>query len=355
MVKFNLDPSGEGAFLDAEEWAKISANRETYREQGLLPQYLKAPLIGLLEITGRCNLRCAYCYNESPRTPPDLEWPVMERLVHELVDLKVFSVCVSGGEPTLHPHYVDILRILHEGRIAVGTITNGWTMTPELARSMARFTGAVQVSLDGPTAEIHDRLRGRAGSFYRVVRAIGLLRDAGAKQLSVSFASTRLNIDSFPRMVELCAGLGVRSLRTQPLAMVGRAKGQAALEPTPEQARRLEEFLDASGGRCGDLMIEWGDPSVHLAVGLGLGLVAAVRVAQDGGFGLTPYYPIFFGNARESSLAEVWERGLRTGWHHQTVRALFEDSPRSPVLRLPSELERPLYLGCSEPSGGDAT
>ncbi len=353
MVKFAVDPLGDGTGMDDETWEKAVANWEANREREVVPKYLKAPIAGLWEITGRCCLRCVYCYNESPRAPADLEWPAMERLAQELVDLRIFSVCVSGGEPTLHPRYIDILRILHESGIAIGTITNGWTMTPELAGSMARYAGAVQVSLDGPSAEVHDRLRGRQGSFERAVRAIRLLRDAGVGQLAVAFASTRLNVDSFPRTAELCASLGVGSLRTQPLAFVGRAAGQADLEPTGEQARRLQEFLAASGRQCGETRLLWGDPSIHLKIGLRIGVVTSVRITNDGNLGPTPYYPLFFGKASESTIAEVWERGLRTGWHHEAVKALFGSLPDSPVLRLPPALEKPLYLGCGQLSGGD--
>ncbi len=354
MFRFAVDPLGDGTGIDNETWAKARADWEADREREVVPKYLKAPTEGLWEITGRCCLRCVYCCNESPRTPADLEWPVMERLAQELVDLKVFSVGVSGGEPTLHPRYIDILRILRESGIGVSTITNGWTMTPQLAGSMARYAGAVQVSLDGPSAEVHDRLRGRKSSFERAVRAIRLLRDAGVGQLAVSFASTRLNVDSFPRTAELCASLGVSALRTQPLALVGRAAGQADLEPTGEQARRLQEFLATSGGQCGETRLQWVDTSIHLKVGLTIGLATLVRITNDGNLGLTPYYPLFFGNASESTIAEVWERGLRTGWHHEAVKALFGSLPDSPVSRLPPGPEKPLYLGCGQLSGGDA-
>ncbi len=354
MVKFALDPLGDGMGIDKETWDKILADWEANRERELVPKYLKAPIGVLWEITGRCCLRCVYCYNESPRTPADLEWPVMERLVEELIEMKIFTSCISGGEPTLHPHYIDILRILRESGIAVGSITNGWTMTPQLAKSVARYAGSVQISLDGPSAEVHDRVRGRQGSFDRAVRAIRLLQEAGMREVPVSFAATRLNVDSFPKMAEFCDSLGVSSLRTQPLAIVGRAVGQADLEPTDEQAHRLQEFIAASGGQCGKSKIEWGDPSVHLKIGLAFGLVPMVRITNDGNFGPTPYYPIFFGDARESRLAEVWERGLRTGWHHEAVRAVFENRPDSPVLRLPPALEKPLCLGRGQPNGGDA-
>ncbi len=347
MSKIALSADYSGAFVQGRNWLEIAADRERHWEQGLLPRFLKAPLMGLWEITGRCNLRCAYCYNESPRAPDDLEWPIVERLAHEICEMKVLMFCVSGGEPTLHPHYIDILKILAEGCVSLGTVTNGWTMSPELARSMAPYAATVQVSLDGPTPEVHDRVRGRQGSFERVVRAIRLLRDAGVREILASFAATRLNIDSFPATAELCAELGVNSLRTQPLAMVGRAEGDTILEPTPDQTRHWDEFLAKSGGKVGDLTLEWGDPSVHLKVGAALGMSMLVRITNDGNFGLTPWYPIFFGNARESSLAEVWESGLRLGWHHEAVRPLFEDIPDSPVLRTLPGLEKPLHIGCA--------
>ncbi|MFD2119864.1 radical SAM protein [Streptomyces cirratus] len=53
--------------------------------------------------------------------------------------------------------------------------TSGWVMDRAMAGRLAECFDEVVVSVDGSTAEVHDRIRGRAGSFDRVMTAPGLL------------------------------------------------------------------------------------------------------------------------------------------------------------------------------------
>ncbi len=59
VSKIALSADYSGVFVQGRNWLEIAADHERHWEQGLLPRFLKAPLMGLREITGRCNLRCA--------------------------------------------------------------------------------------------------------------------------------------------------------------------------------------------------------------------------------------------------------------------------------------------------------
>jgi MoaA/NifB/PqqE/SkfB family radical SAM enzyme len=81
-------------------------------------------------------------------------------------------VSIGGGEPMLHHDLIRIVEELSRYHFPV-MITNGWYMTPELARAL--FSAGmyeVSVSLDYADPGKHDSQRGRRGAFDRAVNAL---------------------------------------------------------------------------------------------------------------------------------------------------------------------------------------
>ena len=104
-------------------------------------------LFVLWTLTDFCNFRCSYCpdklHNGTYANGNRLGFPTNEEIdlfIDRLLLLKgdrLLSVCISGGEPTLHPYYAHIVSRLHPYGI-IETITNGsrnfdwWTNLPAL-------------------------------------------------------------------------------------------------------------------------------------------------------------------------------------------------------------------------------
>ncbi|MHC4959484.1 MAG: radical SAM protein [Planctomycetota bacterium] len=135
------------------------------------------PLLGTLVVTYRCDLDCAMC--DLPRRgdrQAELGTEEMKGVLDAFYDLGVLGVGVTGGEPLLRK---DVLEILEHGAkrgMLMHLNTNGSLVTPEMARDLASAgVASVNVSLDGPDAATHDRLRRREGSYARVLRAVARL------------------------------------------------------------------------------------------------------------------------------------------------------------------------------------
>ncbi len=291
-------------------------------QHNLLPKYFTAPVFILWEITSKCPLNCLYCYNNSPKKVDELTTEQLLQIAEEIGKLKVFAVCLSGGEPSARPDFFTIAERLLDLKIPTSTITNGWNIDSDKAKNYAKYFQSVQVSLDGPNAEIHDKVRRREGSFDRAVRAIKLFKESGIDRISVSFAATVHNIDSFPSVVELCQDLGVSSLRTQPLVIIGRAGINHQEVPTKEQFEKLREYIrnTKKEGQKGCLELEWGDPVSHIRTGLRLGFSLSMRITAEGFLSLTPYAPYIMGHVLKGGIQQGWEKGLRTGWLHPRVK-----------------------------------
>ncbi len=116
-------------------------------------------------------------------------------------------LCLTGGEPMLHPELYAILGAAQDAGIPCGMTTNGTLIGVQEASRLAELgMGTVSVSLDGMEAE-HDWLRQHDGSFSQTVRGIEALRDAGLL-VQVTTVVHRNNIECLEALREFVRSLG---------------------------------------------------------------------------------------------------------------------------------------------------
>ena len=139
---------------------------------------LSAPEKVTLNLTNQCNLRCRYCAVSSTKNDPgDMSLEDWKTVIDELARIKVFQLQISGGEPFLRPDLLLILKhiIRYPFRIAINT--NATLINENIAYFLGRSNrlNFIQISLDGPDASNHDRIRGK-GSFTTLLSGIKILR-----------------------------------------------------------------------------------------------------------------------------------------------------------------------------------
>ena len=184
------------------------------------PSFTATPREVSIEITGRCNLRCRHCFNESsPAHPNELSLERLEVLLNEVQSWGVRSVRITGGEPTVHRGFREVVEACRRRGIGIGLNTNG-IYGPEMLDYLK--TAPIEiffVSLEGLEANT-DAIRG-AGVFRHAVETCRHLKAAGQKVM-ISFHVGEGNLGDVPGLVALAAELGV-DLKVSPLRPVGRA------------------------------------------------------------------------------------------------------------------------------------
>jgi len=126
-------------------------------------------------LTRHCNLRCPHCIRDDVTEVRAIPLSLILRIVDEAQDLFGTVVCsFTGGEPTIHPEWNDLIDALAARSIPWKLVTNGWHMRRIMPSIDRHPPGAVRVSLSGATEAVHDAERGR-GSFRRVQMAVALL------------------------------------------------------------------------------------------------------------------------------------------------------------------------------------
>lgn len=158
-----------------------------------------------LEITGRCNLRCAYCshFGSAGDVAQDLPAEEWLRFFEELNRCAVTKVNFGGGEPFCRPDLKELIAGAVKNRMRFGILSNGTLISRQMADFLASSSrcDGVQVSIDGSIPLTHDVFRGR-GTFHRAMNGIHTLRQSGVP-VSVRVTVHRKNIHDLEAIAAL--------------------------------------------------------------------------------------------------------------------------------------------------------
>lgn len=163
-----------------------------------------------IEITNKCNLNCATCYNRSGlnRERRELSCAQIEDIIRIFTPYGLKRVLISGGEPTLHTEFESILDLPAKyPEMSFGIVTNGTNHNRKLIDTVntnKRFK--LQISLDGSNDEMNARTRG-AGNFNKTVEFARMIRAAGEKPL-LKMVISQSNADDVEAFCALAATLG---------------------------------------------------------------------------------------------------------------------------------------------------
>ncbi len=160
-----------------------------------------------------CNLRCRHCLVSAGKgLRKELTDEEFRSLVDEAVRLGVKRFYITGGEPFIKEGVFDLIKyITKRKRRELIILTNATLFDEEKIAALKKVMSPrliLQVSLEGPNAEIHDRLRGK-GSFDAAVRGIKNLIGIGIIPI-VSTAVSKLNENHIAKTSRFLSKLGIQ-------------------------------------------------------------------------------------------------------------------------------------------------
>lgn len=157
-------------------------------------------------LTGMCNLSCTHCYNASgpgQDTRDELTTKEAQAFITDCGSLGVPVILLSGGEPLMRPDLFELAEYARGVGIRTALSSNGTLITPDIARKIHDAgIGYVGISLDGATAQTHDRFRGCSGAFEKAVQAFSYCRDAGVR-CGVRVTLHKRNIHELDDLIDL--------------------------------------------------------------------------------------------------------------------------------------------------------
>ena len=173
-------------FIVNAAWYGVpKAQRITVKEGFRVPWFI------LVDPTERCNYNCIGCWAGSYDRAHELSCERFDKLMQEAKELGIYFIVVSGGEPTIYPHLLDIFKKHND--MAFMFYTNGSLINEKYAERLAEVGNAVPcISVEG-FKEKTDWRRGE-GAWDRVIKAMDNLKKAGVP-FGYSVTETSKNVE----------------------------------------------------------------------------------------------------------------------------------------------------------------
>ncbi len=207
-----------------------------------------------VRLTRVCNNRCLFCLDsgaQDGRVVPD---EVVRQRIMEGRRAGAERLILSGGEPTIHPRYLDFIRLGRDaGYTWIQTVTNGRMFRYARFAETAVQNGLSEAtfSMHGHTSDLHDRLVGHEGAFVQALTGLRRLMNLGVV-VSVDVVLNRINLPYLHEILEFYMALGVGEFDLLHLVPFGRGwdENRDLLFPDDDLlGRELERALRAVEGR----------------------------------------------------------------------------------------------------------
>jgi len=286
---------------------------------------MKLPIWNLAwSITNECNLRCEHCYASSGKaykgelTTSEFREKLVDRA--KVIGTKFFTI--TGGEPFIRPDIWEALEYIKSSGISLSIATNGVLLDKEQIKRLKNINvDRVQISLEGPTAELNNLIRGK-GVFEKLTeKVIPELIKQGIFT-AISMTPTNRNQGSLDEMVTLCRKLGVNSLSIRRFVPQGRANANAKIHDMERLQYRtfLEKVQSLKMQHAGSLKIASGDPLSILAnpqleefsscddlLGGCTAGITSLAVSATGDIKACTRIDKILGNIKTDDLKQIWE------------------------------------------------
>ena len=176
-------------YLNNKQAQKLLAN---HRCKIIKPKFLNPFWLCFFDLSYKCNLNCVHCHNQYKMDELTFEQKI--DVIRQIHELGVLHISFSGGEPTLYPKLIDILKYASKNATC-SFVTNGCFINEKLVKQLKGLVTYVGVSLDG-FRETHAKMRG-ADIFDKAINAIKLLKKYGI-QVRVTSTPTKINYKELP-------------------------------------------------------------------------------------------------------------------------------------------------------------
>lgn len=126
-----------------------------------------------IEIASECNERCLHCYIPHEFKQDLMDEHLFDLILSQAVELKLLHITISGGEPMLHPHFIDFMRKCREADMSVNILSNLTLLNDEMIDEMKlNPLLCVQTSIYSMQANIHDAITRQKGSLNKTVASV---------------------------------------------------------------------------------------------------------------------------------------------------------------------------------------
>ena len=208
------------------------------------------PFIVIWETTQACDLACVHCRAcaQPLRSALELSTDEAKRLIDEVVALQIPVFVLTGGDPLKRPDIFELVDYASTHGVRISLTPSATPLLTQEAIQRLKQCGLARlaISLDGPSAEIHDAFRRVPGSFDWTLQAVQWARDIGLPA-QINTTITRHNLQYLDAMVTLLDQMDIVLWSVFFLVPTGRGSNIGLL--SAEEFERVFEKLYETSGR----------------------------------------------------------------------------------------------------------
>lgn len=208
-----------------------------------------------IEILQRCPNRCIYCSSHSnPQATHIIPFEIIKNVIDDAKSLGCKTVCLSGGEPFLHPHILDIISYIAKLQLTCYVYTSGIYMKDEVYSSLPNeyieairgMVDKVIFNVEADSSTLYDKIMGTdVGGFDMMKKSINDCVSSGLV-VETHVVPMQVNFKHLKSIFEMCYQLGVSKVSILRLVLQGRALENLSLvKLTGEDSREVTKLIKA--------------------------------------------------------------------------------------------------------------
>ena len=208
-----------------------------------------------IEILQRCPNRCIYCSSHSnPQATHIIPFEIIKNVIDDAKSLGCKTVCLSGGEPFLHPQILDIISYIAKLQLICYVYTSGIYMKDEVYSSLPNeyieairgMVDKVIFNVEADSSALYDQIMGTdVGGFDMMKKSINDCVSSGLV-VETHVVPMQVNFKHLKSIFEMCYQLGVSKVSILRLVLQGRALVNLSLvKLTGEDSREVTKLIKA--------------------------------------------------------------------------------------------------------------
>jgi hopanoid biosynthesis associated radical SAM protein HpnH len=204
----------------------------------------KYPLVLMLEPTHLCNLACSGCGRIREYADTIKEMMSLDECLRSVDECPAPVVTITGGEPLLYPHVIELIaKVLERGK-HIYFCTNALLLENSLDNMRPHPNFTLNVHLDG-MEETHDRILERKGTFKSAISAIKKAKKLGFRVCTNTTIFKETDLGEINTLFSLLTELKVDGILVAP-GFGYEAVGEKLFLERKEIERKFEEVFEMS-------------------------------------------------------------------------------------------------------------
>jgi len=191
-----------------------------------------------IEILRKCPNHCLHCSSLSDEQCLEiLEYEKFVSIVTDAASLGANTICLSGGEPFLHPQIIDMIAFISSLGLQTYVYTSGIifdkydqraSLNKDVLKAISKSVTKLIFNIEAAKSSTYDKIMGTTDCFEKMKQSI-----CDAHSFSIiteaHFVPMKLNVDEVETVIGLCRELKVSKLSFLRLVLHGRAQENEAL------------------------------------------------------------------------------------------------------------------------------